>query len=104
MNTAATQRTKTKRNQRTGRWRWMLMLPAGLCLLAGLDAALLLLDVPAPVPNADWASAHGLIMVYGFVGALICCGGAGQAGRLPCANSFGLRWGERVVGGARLGH
>lgn len=72
MNNLATQTTKTKRSQRAGRWRWMLMLPAGLCLLAGLDAALLLLDVPAPVPNADWASAHGLVMVFGFVGALIC--------------------------------
>lgn len=58
--------------KRRGRWRLWLMLPAGICLLAGLDAALLLLGVPAPIPASSWAQAHGIIMVYGFVGALIC--------------------------------
>lgn len=72
---------KPKRRKRRGRWRLSLMLPAGLCLLIGLDAALLLLDVPAPVPAADWAPAHGLIMVYGFVGALICLERAAALGK-----------------------
>ena len=30
-------------------WRLAWMLPAGLALLAGLDAALLLIGLPAPV-------------------------------------------------------
>ncbi|ALQ30357.1 hypothetical protein ATC04_07145 [Arthrobacter sp. YC-RL1] len=59
------------RPKRRGRWRLALMLPAGLCLLAGLDAALILLDVPAPVQIAAWGPAHSLAMVFGFVGALI---------------------------------
>ncbi|WP_190263767.1 hypothetical protein [Glutamicibacter nicotianae] len=56
---------------RRGRWRLALMLPAGLSLLAGLDAALILLGVPAPVQVATWGAAHSLAMVFGFVGALI---------------------------------
>lgn len=59
------------RPKRRGRWRLALMIPAGLCLLAGLDAALILLGVPAPVPVATWGPAHSLAMVFGFVSALI---------------------------------
>lgn len=70
MKPAASESSKTFK--RRGRWRFSLMLPAGICLLVGLDAALLLLGVPAPIPVYSWAQAHGIIMVYGFVGALIC--------------------------------
>ena len=51
--------------------RTWLLLPAGLSLLAGLDAGLLLLDVPAPVTAAHLPSAHGVLMVLGFLGTLI---------------------------------
>jgi len=47
------------------------MLPAGLCLLAGLDAALVLLGLPAPVTTARLAETHGMLLVVGFVGTLI---------------------------------
>lgn len=43
----------------------------GLSLLAGLDAALLLLDVPAPVDDARLPGLHGVLMVLGFLGTLI---------------------------------
>ncbi|GAB3706158.1 hypothetical protein GCM10028815_17860 [Mariniluteicoccus flavus] len=51
--------------------RGLLMLPAGLCLLAGLDAALVLAGVWAPVPSARLADVHGPVMVLGFLGTLI---------------------------------
>ena len=51
--------------------RTWLLLPAGVSLLAGLDAALLLLEVPAPVDAAHLPTAHGILMVLGFLGTLI---------------------------------
>ena len=52
-------------------WRLGWILPAGLSLLAGLDAALLLLDLPAPITTARLPLVHGMLMVLGFVGTLI---------------------------------
>lgn len=51
--------------------RGLLLLPAGMCLLAGLDAALLLLGVPAPVSTDRLPEVHGVLMVLGFVGTLV---------------------------------
>ena len=51
--------------------RGWLLLPAGLSLLAGLDAGLLLLDVPAPVGAPHLPEVHGPLMVLGFLGTLI---------------------------------
>ena len=51
--------------------RAWLLLPAGLSLLAGLDAGLLLLEVPAPVGAAHLPDVHGPLMVLGFLGTLI---------------------------------
>lgn len=51
--------------------RGLLLLPAGLSMLAGLDAALLLLGLPAPVSAARLPEVHGVLMVLGFVGALV---------------------------------
>jgi len=48
------------------------MLPAAVALLAGLDAGLLLLGVPAPVRTDRLPQVHGMVMVLGFVGTLIC--------------------------------
>ncbi|WP_336646694.1 hypothetical protein [Microbacterium sp. USHLN186] len=47
------------------------MLPAGIALLAGLDAGLLLLGVPAPVTADRLPDVHGMLLVLGFVGTLI---------------------------------
>ncbi|GAB3260417.1 hypothetical protein [Nocardioides dilutus] len=51
--------------------RVALLAPAGLALLAGLDAALMLLGVPAPVRADRLPEVHGMLMVLGFVGTLI---------------------------------
>ena len=50
-------------------WRIVFLLPAGLALLAALNAGILLLNLPAPV--TDWAELHGVLMVVGFLGTLI---------------------------------
>lgn len=51
--------------------RAWLLLPAGVSLLAGLDAGLLLLELPAPVATARLADVHGPLMVLGFLGTLV---------------------------------
>jgi hypothetical protein len=53
-------------------WRRALfLLPAGAALAAGLDAALLLLGLPAPVSLDRLADVHGMLLVFGFVGTLV---------------------------------
>src|SRR5690606_635178 len=47
------------------------LLPGGLALLAGLDAALLLLGVPAPVTLDRLPLVHGPLLVLGFVGTVV---------------------------------
>ncbi|MGC5584662.1 hypothetical protein ACPYOC_10000 [Ornithinimicrobium sp. W1665] len=49
----------------------LLLLPGGLALLAGLDAALTLAGLPAPAGSARLASIHGSLMVLGFLGTVI---------------------------------
>lgn len=49
----------------------VLLVPGGLALLAGLDAALLRLGLGAPVVSDRWADVHGPLMVLGFVGTLV---------------------------------
>lgn len=51
--------------------RTLLLVPGGLVLLAGLDGALLLLGVAAPLSSQRWESVHGPLMVLGFVGTVI---------------------------------
>jgi hypothetical protein len=41
-------------------------------MFAGLDAALILLGVPAPVTTDRLPQVHGMVMVLGFVGTLVC--------------------------------
>lgn len=51
--------------------RLLLLLPAGVALLAGLDAALILLGLPAPVRFDRLPQVHGMLLVLGFVGTLV---------------------------------
>lgn len=51
--------------------RVVLLAPAGIALLAGLNAALMLLGLPAPVRVDRMPEVHGMLMVLGFVGTLI---------------------------------
>ncbi|TQJ92412.1 hypothetical protein FBY22_3272 [Streptomyces sp. SLBN-31] len=57
--------------RRVGARRAPLLLAAGLCLLAGLDAALGLLGLPAPVTTDRLPQVHGVLMVLGFAGTLV---------------------------------
>lgn len=47
------------------------MAPAGVALLLGLDAALLLLDLPAPLHASHLGDVHGVLLVLGFLGTVI---------------------------------
>lgn len=47
------------------------MLPAGIALFAGLDAALVLIGLPAPIDGSRLPEVHGVLLVLGFVGTLI---------------------------------
>ncbi len=51
--------------------RLVFLIPAGVALLAGLNAGLLLLGLPAPVTTDRLPVAHGMVMVLGFVGTVI---------------------------------
>lgn len=51
--------------------RAVFLVPAGAALLVGLDAASMLLDLPAPVTAARLPQVHGMLLVLGFLGTLI---------------------------------
>ncbi|MDJ0322298.1 hypothetical protein QMG61_00775 [Cryobacterium sp. PH31-AA6] len=51
--------------------RLILLLAGGISLLAGLDGALLLLGLSAPVVSSRLADVHGPLMVFGFVGTVV---------------------------------
>jgi len=51
--------------------RAALILLGGLCMLSGLDAALVLLGLPAPLRLDRLARMHGILMVLGFLGTVI---------------------------------
>ncbi|MGB6245312.1 hypothetical protein [Gordonia sp. (in: high G+C Gram-positive bacteria)] len=74
--------------------RLALLIPGGLALLAGLDAALLLLGVGAPITAGRLAEVHGPLMVYGFVGTLVA---------LERAVALGRAWGFLAPAGLGLG-
>ncbi|GAA3633099.1 hypothetical protein GCM10023079_24680 [Streptomyces chitinivorans] len=81
---AAPARASAAAARRTGARRAVLLLPAGLALLAGLDAALLLLGLPAPVDADRLPRVHGVLLVLGFAGTLVS---------LERAVALGARWG-----------
>ncbi|MFE1285808.1 hypothetical protein [Streptomyces sp. NPDC058751] len=82
--------------RRAGIRRAPLLLAAGLCLLAGLDAALVLLGLPAPVTGDRLPKVHGMLLVLGFAGTLVALERAvALGGRLPylapaCLGAGGL--------------
>lgn len=51
--------------------RAVFLVPAGLAMLTGLDAGLMLLGVPAPVSVDRLPDIHGMLLVFGFVGTVI---------------------------------
>ncbi|WP_149549687.1 hypothetical protein [Streptomyces marokkonensis] len=69
--------------RRAGARRAPLLLAAGVCLLAGLDAALVLLGLPAPVTSDRLPQVHGVLLVLGFAGTLVA---------LERAVALGARW------------
>lgn len=69
------------RTRRAVSWRLVLMIPAALGLLAGLDAGLLLLGLAAPVNGERLPDAHGMVLVLGFVGTLVSLERATSLGR-----------------------
>ena len=80
--------------------RVALLVPGGIALLAGLDAALLLLGVAAPVPTDRLPEVHGMLMVLGFVGTVVA---------LERAVALGRAWGYVApavlgLGGLRAAH
>jgi hypothetical protein len=60
-------------NRRPGRTlsRAVFLVPAGITMLAGVNAALLLVGVGAPIQSARMPDLHGMLMVAGFLGTLI---------------------------------
>ena len=51
--------------------RALLLVPGGFALFAGLDAALILLGLPAPIKTTRLAEVHGILLVLGFVGTVV---------------------------------
>jgi len=51
--------------------RLAFLVPGGIALLAGLDAALLLLGLPAPLSFERLPVVHGPLLVFGFIGTVI---------------------------------
>jgi hypothetical protein len=63
--------TAGRRERRRLPARMLWMLPAGIALLAGLDAGLMLLGLPAPITAERLPQVHGMLLTLGFVGTLI---------------------------------
>jgi hypothetical protein len=61
----------TPRTRPATSWRVAFLALGGVSLLAGLNAALLLVGVWAPVTASHLPGSHGLIMVLGFMGTVI---------------------------------
>lgn len=79
--TAAPRADAAARRHRQGWHRVPFLLPGGVALIAGLDAALMLLGLPAPVSAARLPEVHGMLLVLGFVGTLIALERAVALGR-----------------------
>lgn len=81
--------------------RLAVLLPGALSLLLGLDAALILLDLPAPVRWDHLQDVHGLLLVLGAVGTLVALERSVALGRwwgYAAPTSLGLGGLSLVVG------
>ncbi len=56
---------------RGARSRLLVVIPAAVLMLLGLNAGLLLLGLPAPIVTDRLADLHSILLVFGFVGTLI---------------------------------
>lgn len=65
----------------TPRGRLALIALGGACMISGLNAALVRLEVWAPVNSERAGDVHGLVMVLGFLGTLISLERAQALGR-----------------------
>jgi len=74
--------------------RVALLVPGGVALVAGLDAALMLLGLPAPLRWDRLPDVHGVLLVFGFVGTLVS---------LERAVALGRVWGFGAPAGLGLG-
>ena len=61
----------TRSLRQASKLRSVYLVLGGVCLLAGLNGGLLLLDLPAPVSFERLAEAHGELLVFGFLGTVI---------------------------------
>lgn len=57
------------------------MLPAGVALIMGLDAGLLLFGIPAPFTSERLPEVHGMLLALGFVATLVSLERATALGR-----------------------
>lgn len=74
--------------------RFLLLAGGGISMLAGLNAALLLLGLPAPVTLDRLPDVHGMLMVLGFLGTVIA---------LERAQALRKLWGALAPGLLGLG-
>lgn len=74
--------SQTQARQRAARGRLILLAMGGASLLAGLDAALLLVGVWAPVESDRLPGLHGMVMALGFLGTVIALERAQALGRV----------------------
>ena len=78
----AVQRPRPQRPARWGAPRYaVLLVPAAIALLAGLDAALQLMELPTPISSTRLPDVHGPLLVLGFLGTLIALERAMALGR-----------------------
>ncbi|QAY71150.1 hypothetical protein [Xylanimonas protaetiae] len=87
---------------RVPRGRVAVLVLALVAALSGLDAALLRLGVAAPVRSASLADAHGVLMVFGFLGTAITLERA-VALRSGAADRSRAGWGYAAPVAAGLG-
>ncbi len=73
--------TRTRPHRRRVPVHAGLLVPAALALLAGLDAALQLMELPAPLSTDRLPTVHGPLLVIGFLGTLIALERAVALGR-----------------------
>lgn len=80
--------------------RFVLLVVTGVTALAGLDAALLRLGALAPVRSEPLAAAHGVLMVFGFLGTAIMLE---RAVALRAGGSRRDRWGYAAPAASAIG-